>query len=306
MRLYVAVTDNDWFRFLRDLPAVDEVNFWQPGGQQRFKRLSPGEPFLFKLHAPENFIVGGGFFAYSTLFPARMAWEAFGAKNGTSSYEEMRRRVAKYRRDVLAPFEDPTIGCILLALPFFFDPIDWIPVPPDFSLNIVQGKTYDLHDAIGRELWQRVQTVLGMSQALELHERQDDLWGDPFPVRPRLGQGTFRVVVTDTYERRCAVTGEKALPVLDAAHIRGMAAGGRHEVGNGILLRSDIHRLFDAGYVTVTPDYRLRVSRRLKDDFDNGEPYYPFDGREIWRPREALQQPLREHLEWHADTVFRG
>ena len=45
------------------------------------------------------------------------------------------------------------------------------------------------------------------------------IYGDPVLVRPRLGQGTFRVLVTDNYRRRCAVTGEKALPVLDAAHI---------------------------------------------------------------------------------------
>ena len=57
MRLWVGVTDNDWFRFLRDRPHQEEVNFWQPGGRQRFKVLSPGEPFLFKLHAQENFIV---------------------------------------------------------------------------------------------------------------------------------------------------------------------------------------------------------------------------------------------------------
>jgi putative restriction endonuclease len=39
-------------------------------------------------------------------------------------------------------------------------------------------------------------------------------------VQPRLGQGAFRLLVTDAYQRRCAVTGERTLPVLDAAHIR--------------------------------------------------------------------------------------
>jgi len=47
-----------------------------------------------------------------------------------------------------------------------------------------------------------------------------------------------------------------------------------HEVSNGLLLRSDIHRLFDAGYVTVTPDYEFKVSGRLREDFNNGETYY--------------------------------
>lgn len=82
--------------------------------------------------------------------------------------------------------------------------------------------------------------------------------------------------------------------------------GGQHRIDNGLLLRTDIHRLFDRGYVTVTPDHRFRVSRRLKSDFDNGEPYYPLDGREIWVPARLEAQPSREFLEWHADSVFRG
>jgi hypothetical protein len=56
----VGVTDYDWFHFLSSLESVDEVNFWQPGGQTNFKALQPGELFLFKLHAPRNFIVGAG------------------------------------------------------------------------------------------------------------------------------------------------------------------------------------------------------------------------------------------------------
>jgi putative restriction endonuclease len=71
MKLYIAVTDNDWYRFLSHLTNIDEVNFWQPGGNQRFQRLDSSELFLFKLHSPLNFIVGGGFFAHSSIVPVR-------------------------------------------------------------------------------------------------------------------------------------------------------------------------------------------------------------------------------------------
>jgi len=43
MKLYIGVTDNDWYRFLSQLPNIDEVNFWQPSGKQPFDRLKPGE-----------------------------------------------------------------------------------------------------------------------------------------------------------------------------------------------------------------------------------------------------------------------
>src|SRR5258708_29817376 len=72
-------------------------------------------------------------------------------------------------------------------------------------------------------------------------------WGEPTLIRPRLGQGAFRIVVTDNYQRRCAVTGERTLPALDAAHIRPYAEQGVHEPINGLLLRRDIHSLFDRG-----------------------------------------------------------
>ena len=90
MKLFLAVTDNDWFRFLRRRPEVDEVNFWQPGGSREFKTLKPGQPMLFKLHSPENFVVGGGFLVRASLLPASLAWAAFGEKNGTATWEEMR------------------------------------------------------------------------------------------------------------------------------------------------------------------------------------------------------------------------
>ena len=55
---------------------------------------------------------------------------------------------------------------------------------------------------------------------------------------------------------------------------------------NGLLLRRDIHSLFDAGYVTVTPDFRFEVSRRIKEEFENGRHYYALHGQMINAPEE--------------------
>jgi putative restriction endonuclease len=306
VRAYVAVTDRDWYRFLRDRPDLDEVNFWQPGGNRLFRRLKPGEPFLFKLHYPENVIAGGGFFTHASLLDASIAWDAFDQKNGAPSYPEMCRRIEKYRRAPMSPRAQYTIGCIILQEPFFFRERDWIPAPADFSRNIVQGKTYDLASGTGRQLWEAVLERYRFTRASASAEPEGPVLGRVVPVWQRLGQGAFRVLVTDTYERRCAVTREKALPVLEAAHIQPVADGGPHSVSNGLLLRSDVHTLYDRGYVTISPDLRFRVSRRLKKDFDNGEHYYQLDGSTIWVPRGADERPRRELLEWHADTVFRG
>jgi putative restriction endonuclease len=218
----------------------------------------------------------------------------------------MQRRIEHYRKAAPDSREDYTIGCIILEDPFFFEERDWIPPPVDFKPNIVRGKTYDLTVSPARELWDRVMLLRSAGRQRVGEPPGRPMFGEPRPVRPRLGQGAFRVMVTDTYERRCAVTREKALPVLEAAHIQPVARGGQHELPNGLLLRSDVHRLYDKGYVTVTPDLVFRVSRRLKTDFHNGEHYFQLDGSPIWTPRSEDAQPAPAALEWHADTVFKG
>ncbi len=310
MRGFIAVTDDDWFSFLSERPEIDEVNFWQPGGNRLFGALSQGEPFFFKLHAPYHFIVGGGFFAHSTLLPISLAWQAFQEKNGAASLHEMRRSLERYRRIKGATHEDYVIGCILLVQPFFFPRASWIPVPPDFSRNIVQGKSYDLTEGHGRALWDAVRERLSLEESLnEEHLNSAESagsYGAPQLIRPRLGQGAFRVMVTDAYGRRCAVTRERTLPALEAAHIRPFHERGPHQVCNGLLLRSDIHRLFDAGYVTATTDHRFEVSKRLKEDFDNGEQYRRLHGSPLLLPESHVLQPRAEFLSWHNEQIFKG
>jgi putative restriction endonuclease len=70
------------------------------------------------------------------------------------------------------------------------------------------------------------------------------------------------------------------------------------------LLRSDVHTLFDKGYLGVSPDYRLLVSRRLRQEFANGEFYYQSAGQPIRLPARPEDRPARAFLEWHADTKF--
>ena len=305
MKLYVGVTDNDWYRFLSQLPNVDEVNFWQPRGSSQFRALQPGELFLFKLHSPENFIAGGGFFTHSSLLPLSWAWDSFGEKNGAATLLEMRSKITRYR-SVPDPHDDFRIGCIILQHPFFLPQSDWIPIPSDFPLNI-PGKTYDFESKTGQELWSAIQ-MHAQSRPVIKNQVADGqvMWGNPVLVRQRLGQGGFRTLVADTYRRRCAVTQEKALPALEAAHIRPVTQEGKHRLDNGLLLRSDVHKLFDAGYVTITPDYKFRASRKLKEEFHNGEEYFKLDGNNIWLPRDSDSRPNREFLEWHSDRVFRG
>jgi putative restriction endonuclease len=308
MKIWVGVTDKNWFEYLMRL-GPDEVNFWQPSGTRNFRVLQPGEPFLFKLHSPYNFIVGGGYFVRYSALPASLAWDAFGQKNGVSSLNDLRARVRRYRPtdDAL----DPIIGCNVLVEPFFFERSNWILTPTSFALNIVSGKSYDTQMEEGRSLWEAVRRAMPAAQRIEdsgaiSSDSDEQRFGEAYLARSRLGQGAFRVLVTDAYQRRCAVTGERTLPVLEAAHIRPYAERGPHRVSNGILLRSDLHKLFDLGYMTVTPELRLEVSPRLKEEWENGREYYAHHGKELrFRPANATSMPSREFLMWHNEYRFK-
>lgn len=305
MKLFVGVTNNDWFRFLAERQP-DEVNFWRPKSQFDFKALQAGDVFLFKLHSPFDFIAGGGVFHRHTFLPLALAWQAFGEKNGVPDYEAFERRILEHR----SPDElHRQLGCTILVQPFFWPRESWIPVPSDWSKNIVTGKGYDVSTPAGAALWAEVRQRLSgsweMVPAQAVAEAQAR-YGEPQLIRPRLGQGAFRVEVTDAYSRRCAITGERTLPALEASHIRPYSKDGPHETRNGLLLRSDLHNLFDLGYLTVTIDYRVEISRRIREEFENGRDYYALHGRRLTvLPARTEAQPAREFLEWH-NGIFKA
>jgi len=324
MKIYVGVTDNQWFDFLRNQAArpsppaepLDEVNFWQPSPDSQFRAIGPGDLFLFKLHrsartAHKDLIAGGGVFARYSILPISIAWDAFESKNGAASFSEMRRQISQYRRIQDNPFEDFKICCIILTQPFFFNESEWFPVP-EWSQSIVRGKTYALDSTAGRAIWQNLfliwqqRRIFNLDREAKRIEEEHARYGKETIIRPRLGQGAFKVAVTDAYRRACAITEEHSLPVLEAAHIKPYGESGPHEVYNGLLLRSDVHRLFDHGYITVTPDYRIEVSRRLREEFENGRYYYPFHGQTLHHlPRDPADYPSRELLLWHNER-FKG
>lgn len=309
----ISTTDWEWFQFLRRQPELEEVNFWRPLDTRQL-HLNPGAPFLFKLN--ERYggaIVGYGFFSTHSIKPMWRAWEVLEQVNGAPTmgrfYEQLATIRTKHNRPT-DPAGNFLIGCIMLSAPVFLEESVWIRPPSDWPRSGPKEKRYDLLSGEGARVWSEclAATPVVRGVVLSAGEVADaPRFGAPVLVKPRLGQGAFRFAVTDAYGGACAVTSEHSLPVLEAAHIRPYAEKGPHEVGNGLLLRTDVHKLFDKGYVTVDPDdHRFVVSRRLKDDYQNGRAYYEMHGKIIQLPREVASYPSREYLEWHAAERFRG
>lgn len=304
MRFYAGVTDNQWFRFLAAQDGLEEVNFWHPSGKAPFSNAAPGTPFLFKLKRPHHCIAGFGFFLKFEQLPLPVAWEAFGQGNGAASYRDFLQLIGSNRSGSARDRTD--IGCSILGEPVFLPQEQWISLGDEMPGSVVQGKFFSTEDADGARIWDAVQLRLNALPAgTRVVAERKVRWGAPTLVRPRLGQGTFRATVTNAYGRRCAITGESTLPVLEAAHIRAVAEGGGHETTNGLLLRSDFHKLFDSGLVTVTPDYRTVVSERIKAQWFNGRAYNSLHGQPLRTlPSVVANQPDPEMLRWHNDHCF--
>ncbi len=309
MKMFVGITDYDWFTELKQANC-DEINFWRPGGQTNFKALKEGDLFLFKLHSPHNFVVGGGFFIKFSVLPSSLAWEAFGIANGAGSLLELNSRIYRYKKTNRISDPDPQIGCIMLSMPFYLNQQDWIPVPENWNRNIVQGKTYSTEEYHGQLLYQQVLDGLSKQNIEPFMASEDSMaprYGAEQIIRPRIGQGAFKVLITDAYHRRCAITGEKTLPVLEAAHIKPYSMDGPHAISNGLLLRRDFHTLYDRGYITVDKNMIVEVSTRIKEDFGNGREYYTHHGSKlIVLPERMDQMPDPQYLQWHNDNIYLG
>ena len=90
-----------------------------------------------------------------------------------------------------------------------------MPVPKDWNKNIVQGKTYDTNEQNGLALYEQVQNKLKIQHIMDTGIAESSLanrYGKEQIIKPRIGQGAFKVLITDAYQRRCAITGEKPCP----------------------------------------------------------------------------------------------
>ena len=310
MKFWVGVTDNKWFNYLA-ARQFDEVNFRQPSAKPLFKDGGErfGMPFLFKLKKPYHHVAGGGFFVKNIKLPLALAWEFFGERNGASSLDELLELLAPHSGTRSLTQE---IGCTILANSFFLPPQKWLPDPPGWANSIVRGKGYNSDEPDGAVIWTAVQSNFPTQQPsadnsdfskFAVRER----FGEPVLVAPRLGQASFRALVTEAYDKRCAITGENTLAVLEAAHIVPFGKQGTHEVRNGLLLRADFHRLFDVGLVSVSPELRVKVSPKIRESWFNGKVYYRLNDQPLSvLPHRMADQPNREFLDWHMRNCFQN
>jgi putative restriction endonuclease len=113
-------------------------------------------------------------------------------------------------------------------------------------------------------------------------------------IKRRQGQAKFRRGLLRAYAGKCAVTGCAVEPILEAAHIRPYVGTETNVTCNGLLLRADLHTLFDLGLICVNHAYCLDVADRL-----SGTEYEKLAGHKLKLPSVKSDWPSEQALAWH-------
>lgn len=126
-------------------------------------------------------------------------------------------------------------------------------------------------------------------------------------IEARLGQGFFRVAVLSSYEYKCCISGLAVPELLVASHIVPWRAdaGNRLNPRNGLCLSSIHDRAFDLGLITISPDFRLTLSKRLRMNKSNPylcHTFHDYADKAICLPEKFLPDP--EFLRFHRERIF--
>ena len=317
MEPFVANTDEAWFEFLSRRAAggrLDEVNFWHPKAPTPMKRMAPGTPVFFRLKQPHHVVAGYGFFAHFIILTLDEAWRMFGEGNGDPNEYNFLVRIGRYRgANLLTPsgkFEK--MGCTVLRDAVFWSRERWIPwgEAEGWGRQTVRGATATDPARAARLLAEIAADHAApppeLGPTFDLVETDDRRLIEARQKR-REGQGAFRARLLTAYDGACAITTEHTQPVLEAAHIQPYLGPRSNHVQNGILVCQEFHTLLDLGYLTITPEHRVRVSRRLDEDFHNGRRYFAYDDQPLRNlPAEQALRPSPRVLAWHNEHVFRA
>lgn len=117
-------------------------------------------------------------------------------------------------------------------------------------------------------------------------------------ISVRQGQGRFRAQLLLAYGKRCAFTGTWAVPVLDAAHIHPYSGRASNNPTNGLLLRTDVHKLFDLGLMAVDS----RSMTQLVSPELRGTEYETLSGRPLVLPKQQNLTPSTKALDQHREA----
>jgi len=223
------------------------------------------------------------------------AWNLYGVSNGVYSLAELNKRVSSYtNKNSKKEFENynHVIGCIIIKNSVLFNESEQVSLSQygwEIPKQVVKYKYVESIQPIYNDEEQSALFQLVDDEKQYKHTKSKD----------RKGQHRFRNLIMRAYDNKCCMTGENEASVLQAAHIQSYISEASNHVQNGLLFRIDLHNLFDAGFITIDEEYKVRVSVYL-----NSQYYNKFEGCTIFLP-EKENLPSIHSLRWHGEYIFR-
>lgn len=274
----VAVTDRDWFDYQSSHDFIDGINFWTPSPNCP-RQISTGDFFVFKLAGLGDLIGGYGTFVEYKYQSLDDAWKEFGRKNGADTKEEFVNKIKSF-----GPKNDTACGCIVLKDVVYLDePVKRVQAGFTPEKKPAQLFAYEsISFPLGKEPDSPANFSLvdGVPDEAEMQKR-----------KPRKGQSAFHTAVSKAYHSKCCITGETIPELLQAAHIQDYINRDSHHIQNGLLLRIDIHKLFDSGLLYIDQNYHVHVSPLVES-----EEYKILDDHPISLPNNPSEYPSKAAL----------
>jgi len=276
----IAPTDLDWFDRIRTGPTGRIVNFWTPT-PWGVRGLRSDDRLYFMLKAPIREIGGYGSFIRYVDATAAEAWQMYGLSNGVDSENELVKKIAYFaerRSQKFTPSQNPVIGCIELKDVITLDAERFVTPEQcghSFPNQVVKLKYFDAFDGIATRL------DIGNAASTLFAIVTGDPSRKPAMRKDRKGQPIFRQQILRNYDYQCCISGDRLGELLEAAHIQPYIDERSNHPQNGLCLLVDLHRLFDAGLITITDDFVVRVSKRLA-----GTSYENLSGTKIRPPSD--------------------
>ncbi len=272
----IAVTNRDWFDYQCSHDFIDEINFWTPS-QNCPRRISPGDYFVFKLAGHGDYIGGYGTFVEYKYQSLDDAWNEFGRKNGADTKDEFVKILTSFDSN-----DGVHCGSVVLKNVVFFDSF----------VNRLSAGIFEKP----AQLFAYSERLFPFSAPLTTQNAftlvKSTLTKKKTQSRTiRDGQAAFHTAVSKAYQSKCCVTGEITPELLQAAHIQDYINKDSHHIQNGLLLRVDIHKLFDSGLLYIDQKYQVHISPIVKSTV-----YKQYEGRTISLPKDKFEWPSLDAL----------
>ena len=285
----IAVTDRSWFDYQRSHAYIDDVNFWTPSDWNP-TRLQSGDFFIFKLKGSGDIIGGYGTFVKYKYQSLEHTWNEFGRKNGFNNKEDFIATLTSF-----PTCRGNTCGCIILKDVVYFDDHEQ-KSRQQLGIKKSPGQRYSYVDEFPFLNLQPPTSNYSLVLPTEKEKKMQS-------ITQRVGQGEFHTAVSKAYKNACCVTGETIPELLQAAHIQDYYNKNSNHIQNGLLLRIDIHKLFDSGllYIEETnrdeAEFIVRLSSLVKSEL-----YQQLDGKRISLPDNRADWPSSAALQLKANS----